>query len=627
MGKKKVIIFISILFVFYVISEFGFRSLEQSRHKIDAARALYLSSLMQTKIQLAGHLNDLAHDSALVSNFISQQSYSLSHSIDTETYPGSFDFYVIFDENCKPITKTHSVILPEKLCEKKNNSAGKWRWFDANSKGLLFLLKTRTDVDKTFSIGGGRYLDTNWIRSFPTLLTKLREADLILEFRTPDKKCMESKICSLFNSIVYQEGTDPKLALVSKSKIFPLIRPWLVSRTPLSNPFSLPLLLFIGIFLIVELLQQRAAKSREEKSKQKFLDWCDQEKRTLLPIPEWTWLEQAQEKILKQSKQDSERLAHTLKEYEKQSSHIQDLHNQIEELKRKLSLQIPHTVLVEQFVQNGQEVHNMVLSFLEESADMESILETGLLPPNRKMMDLLKNWQHSISIRGERTFMRSLYEQSSAKEGETLLMSEIKRLFDYAEQMNSTTLHSVILLKQAQKNESKARVILENWLWLAGQLGEIEKTLNEICKVAAELLQMQSTQRISYLGTSIQNVSLKVPSQSLLSAFYLIFAAIKKGLKNTEEENLVFQIHKRHKNQQFILALSLTTERGKLLVSHTDDNLLQQALEVLSPFSIEFQEIHRPEGGTYLVIKGDEELIVDKESVSSSQADQEASIS
>jgi hypothetical protein len=602
----------SALLAVYTLTEFGFQNLEGRRHAIDKARNTYIKSLTETKAQLAAQLHDLAHDAILVSNLGAKLSYSVSHALETEIHAGTFDFYVIFDEACKPIAKTLSVPVPPGLCQ-KNTKEGVWRWLTIDNKPLLFLLKTRTDLDKPFSIGGGRYLNETWASSYPTLLSRLRAADLTWDAYVSHPFCKWAKICGEFNASVLTEGLDAQgiehASLISKSKLFPLFRPWLIGRHPLHNPLALPLLFFIFLMLLCELLQRRFSKTKQEETQQKFMQWCESPLKGRVQTPEFPWLQKAQDTLVSLMVHCANRTTELTQTCHSQQHDLMILKSNLEEKERLLSENIPHNVLSEYIARSGNSVETMVSSFLEGGVDIESILEKGLLPVSRKMMDMLKIWQSGILTRGERPFIRSLYEQESRQGGgETLLFSELNRLFSYAEQMNTAALHALTLMKRVQNEEGEASKILASWSMLAYKLHDSRLRLNKICEASLELLQTQSSQRISFLSNLPSDFTLNLPVPTLLGSLFMLFSAMKEGLRNAENESLVFQMHKRHKLEDFVLAISVTNERGKPILCIPKESILNRVTETLKPWGILCQDIHRPEGGTYVVVRGNVSL-------------------
>lgn len=605
--KHEFLLVGTVLLVFYILSDAFTNYLENRRLAIHNARSSFLSALTQTRVQLASHLHDLVHDPILTSNFTAKLSYSLGHSLESEIHPGTFDFFVLFDESCKPIAKTLSVPVPQGLCQKQMTD--KWQWTSIDKKPMLYLLKARTHVDKPFYIGAGRYLNTSWANSFPSLKNKLHNAELKWDEHTPGKS-------SEFNSVVWLAGYDAKgttyASLISQSRSFPFLRPWLVSSRPLENPFATPVLTLLLFIMIFELLKRRFSKTRMDETKKKFLKWCEKPLSGKVPNLELPWLFEAQETLVSVMTSGANRSSELSKTCDLQEKEIRRLNASLAHVERKLSEHIPHSVLSTHLASSGPTVQMMLAKFMEGSDDLESILDKGLLPVSRKMMDTLKYWQNGIATRGERHFFRSLYEQETQVEGDSLLLSEVNKLYSQAEQMNSTSMHSLSLLKKIQNEEGEAAKILENWSILASKLKDPTLKLNKICEASTALLQTTSKQRISYISKLDTDFTLNLPVPSLLGAFLMLFTAMKEGMRDAEDETLVFQMHKRSKQEHFILALSVTNDRGKILHCSPKEEMVNQVVELLKPWGMECQDIPRPEGGTYLTVKGPLSLTVDE---------------
>src|SRR4051812_44688670 len=97
--KNGFVLIAGSLAIFLGLSEWVTRYLEESRRDIHEARLSYIRALSQTRVQLANHLYDIAHDPVLISNLAGKLSYSISRTLEGEIHPGTFDFYVVFDEN------------------------------------------------------------------------------------------------------------------------------------------------------------------------------------------------------------------------------------------------------------------------------------------------------------------------------------------------------------------------------------------------------------------------------------------------------------------------------------------------------------------------------------------------
>lgn len=604
-GSVLLVIFLASLFV---LSEFSIRYFEKIRSAVDEARKAYISALKQTQVELANQLYEVSHDSVLISDLNSQLSYSISRTLESEIHPGSFDFYVIFDASCKPIAKTLSIPVPPGLCQKEQSNT--WQWLSVQNKPLLFLLKSRTDLDKPFFIGAGRFLSESWARSFPGLLSKLELADL--KWGSSDKKnlCPWS-FCSEFNSTAWIDGrseSGPALAsLLSKSKLFPLLRPWLVGQEALENPLAFPVFVLIFALCLLEILKKRFSKTKEDEDKKRFLQWCEHPLNGRVPTPSFAWLEKAQDLLVSVVANSANRCSEFAKASARQEQEIVNLQKRLEESEHKLSEFIPQNILSTHIAYSGSRVQVRFENLVEATADLNSLLEKGILSTNRKLMELVRSWQNGISVRGERSYFRSLYEQKGKEEGETLLRSEVNRLFSFAEQMSVSVMHSVSLARKILEEEAQTSKILENWSYLALKIQDPHLTLNRIGEASAALLQLNSPQRVSFLSNLPSAFTLQLPISTLLGTFFILFSSMKEGVRDTDE-SLVFQIHKRQKQDQFILALSLTNERGKTLLCHPEEEGLEQVRDLLKPWGMQCQEIHRPEGGSYLVLKGGSSL-------------------
>lgn len=604
--KNGFVLLASFLAIVLVLSELGARYIERTRIVVNEARNAYIAALMQTRAQLSSHLHDLVRDPVLLSNFNSQLSYSMSRSLEGEIHPGTFDFYVLFDSECKPLVKTLSTPVPPGLCQK--TKMGKWQWISVNGRPLLFLLKSRSDVDKPFSLGAGRFINEYWAASFPSLLSKLEAASLKLGRDPEQRLCKGFRLCSEFHTSAWSDGFDENkdalASLVSQNRIFPLLRPWLLSYEPVDNTPGLPLALLIIFFLAMHSLRARFAQTKTEEEKQRFLRWCQSPLSGHFRTPEMRWLEKAQESLIAVVTQCAHRNSELTKASEHYEKNIASLKAALQESERKLGEHIPHEVLSSHIAHSSQSVRDILSIFLEETGDLASILEKGLLPHSRKMMDVIKLWQNGINVRGERNFMRSLYEQPGKEEGETLLRSEMNKLFAMAETIHSTSLHSLNLVKQVQDKEGNAVKVLELWSMLAGKVNDPTLKLNRIGETSAALLQVSSLNRVSFLSNLPAEFTLKLPVPTLLGTFLMLFTSMKDGLRDAKDESLVFQIHKRQKQEEFILALSVTNERGKVLLCVPQEDLLKRAMDLLKPWGIQCQDIHRPEGGSYIVVRG-----------------------
>jgi len=604
-----VLLAVSLGFVF-AVSELCTRYLEKSRSAVHEAQLAYVTALAQTRAQLASHLFDLVHDPVLISNLNAQLSYSISRSLEGEIHPGSLDFFVIFDADCKPIVKTMSTPVPAGLCQKNNKD--QWLWTSVSDKPLLFLLKSRSDLEKPFYIGAGRFLNDTWGASFPMLLPKLEAADLIWGSGISKTLCKGLHLCSEFHRNAWVDGRDAEgtalASLISLNRLFPILRPWLISTKPLSNPFALPLIIFISLLCILEALQRRFSKTKTDEERIQFLRWCKQPLLGRVRTPEMKWLQTAQESLLTTLNQCANRCSELTKASEKYEQVLLGLKAELAECERKLSEHIPYQVLSMHIASSGSKVQQTLASFQEGTADLASMLDKGLLTQNRKMLELVKLWQNGIALRGERHFMRSLYEQEGKQEGESLLRAELNKLFSIAEHISSLSLHCLSLLREIQIKESSTASIVEHWSMLAGKVQDSHLKLSKIGEVAAALLQADSPQRVSFLSNLPHEFKLNLPVPTLLGTFLMLFTAMKEGTRDAKDETLVFQVHKRQKLDQFILALSLTNERGRALLCQPKEELLQRVVELLKPWGIQCQDIRRPEGGSYIIIRGSSSL-------------------
>ncbi len=608
--NRGIILIASSLAVFFVISEIASHSMEYKRKAIAEARSSYLRALAQTRVQLAAHLTELSYDPILVSDMSSKLSYSTSRSLENEIHPGTFDFYALYDDSCKVLSKTGSSSFQASLCKK--NLSGQWRWLSYENKTIMFLLRARNDIEKPFLLGAGRYLNENWAKSFPNLLSKLQDADLKIDAFPVKIECRWPHLCTKFNKSVWIEGVDASglalASLVSTDPFFPFLRPWLLSLEPLSNPLSIPLLFALFLIFLWQLFQSRFSKTQAEEDKAAFLRWTEHPLSGKVPTPEFPWLEKAQETLSGLLSQCAHRSNELSALCEKQKGEIYRLEALLHETECKLSEQIPYEVLSTHIASSAPNVQKMLSNFIEGSADLGSIMEKGIAPLNRKIIEMLKVWQNGIAVRGERYYMKSLYEQESKIEGQSLLKSEILKLFTLSEQIQTTLVQTLTLLKTFEKQESDAAQIFASWSLLAEKIKNPNMHVNKIGEAAASLLQIQSEQRISFMSKLSSNFQLDIPVPVLLGALYTMFATIKEGL--LEDETLVFQVHKRMKSDHFVLALSVTNERGKILLCHPKEEGVERVVRILKPWGMQCQGIHRPEGGTYLVLKGSPSLIV-----------------
>jgi len=608
--KNGFVLLMSFLVLVLAASELGTRYLESQRNAVSDARSAYISALTFTKAQLASHLYDIAHDPLLVANLNAQLPYSISRSLESEIHPGTFDFYVLFDSDCKPIAKTLSTPVPPGLCQK--NKSEQWRWVSVNGRPLLYLLVGRSNLEKPFFLGAGRFTNENWIASFPTLNSKLTAANLSLGQDPQRRLCKWPSLCSEFHSSAWTEGKDENnrglASLISKNRLFPLLRPWLFGEQPLDNAFALPILIFMFALLSLSFLSNRFSKTKAEEDITKFLKWCQSPLSGRVQTPEMRWLQKAQESLLSVLTQCANRCSELNKQNEKYEQSLLSLQTALQVSERKLSEHIPHEVLSSHIANSGKRVRDILDLFVEDTADLLSVFEKGLLPQSRRLLDFIKVWQNGIAMRGERHYMRSLYEQAGKEEGETLLLSELNKFFAYAEHIHSTSIQCLSLVKEVQSKEGDAVKILEHWFMLATKVKDPHLKLNRIGEVSAALLQVNSQQRISFLSNLPAEFTLKLPVPTLLGTFLMLFTSMKEGMRNAQDESLVFQIHKRQKQDEFILALSVTNDRGKFLLCIPQEDLLQRCVEILKPWGIQCQDIHRPEGGSYIVVRGNYSL-------------------
>ena len=591
---------------FAVVCEYSVHTLEQTRQKIQNARNSYIQALTQTRAQLAHQLKSLASDPVLISDLNAQLSYSIARTLESEVHPSSFDFYAVFDSSCKPLAKTNIIPVPQGLCHPKLVT-NTWRWMSVNQKPLLYMVRSRSNGDKPFSIAAGRFLNESWLQAFPQLSNQLKEAELAWGLPSQAPLCQWTRYCKEFTHNVWIEGQDETgvglASLVSQSKLFPLLRPWLLSPQPLQNPLGPALVFLFFVFLGLEFFSRRLQKTRQEENKQRFLNWCTQPLSGRAVTPEFPWLETAQNSLASVLTSGANRCSELAQANEHYLREHTRLSTALAESREKLCVQDPHKVLASQIADSAPKVQGTVSGLMEANADLISLLEKGLVPPNRKLLEMIKTWQNGMSVRGERYFMRSLYEEPGREEGESLLKSELKRLFSYAEQMQGVLIHILNLGHQIEAMETQTLKFLENWTLLAVRLHSQELPLNKVGEAAVGLLENKNMQRLSFISSVPSNFSLQIPTQLLLSLLYQVFSAMKDGARHANDETLVFQMHKRHKQEQCVLAFSITNERGKPVVSHPSDEKLEEIEETFNTWGIQCQEIFRPDGGTYVVVK------------------------
>ncbi len=594
-------------------SEAVVRKLENSRHAISKARSSYISGLAQTRAQLASQLYELTHDPVLISNLNGQLSYSVSRSLEGEIHPGSFDFYIIFDENCHPVAKSTFFPIPTGLCQK--SATDHWRWYSLDNKPAMFLLKSRTDIDKPFYIGAGRFLSKDWLHSFPGLEGELERAHLATGVFSKPALCRWPRICSEFNASAWVEGRDANglalASLLSKNRSFSFLRPWLVSAKPLSNPLALPLLLLIGLAGILEFVRRRFVHTKIQETHDLFLKWCQNPLDSQLSTPFVPWLQRAQKSLMTVVKQCADRNSALAKKIDELEHEHLCIKEKLSDNERALSEHIPYSVLSTHIARSGTSVQQALAAAHDGSRDLASVLEKGVLSVNRKILDLLRVWQNGITMRGERHYMRSLYEQEGRQEGESLLRSEINRLYSLAEQSGDAVLHALGLVKRLQVHEHETSTVIDAWSQLAGKISDPTLSLAKIGETAAAIIQVERKQRVAFVSKFTPGLALALPVPTVLSAFFLLFKAIKEGLRDVgEDETLIYQAHKRQKQDQFILALSITNERGKVPVCVPQEDLLARASQMLQAWDIQCQAIHRPESGAYLILRGKASLLI-----------------
>ncbi len=602
-----------ILVVILVCSEFFVQQLERSRLAIAEARRSYIAALAQTRSQLASQLQEMTHDPVLISNLSGQLSYSVSRSLDGELYPGTFDFYVIFDENCRPIAKSTVLPMPSGLCQK--NASDQWRWYSLDQKPAMFLLKNRLDLEKPFYIGAGRFLSNDWIRSVPGLQSSLQNAGLLSGALTSQALCRWPRMCSEFNNSALVEGRDANglalASLTSKHKTFSVLRPWLLAAQPLTNPLTIPILFLLCVIFIMEWSRRRFLQSQIRENEASFLEWCQSPLASNVATPYVPALEAAQKSLQSVLRHCADRGSELAKKIETLENDQLDLKDKLTEAQRNLSEHIPYSVLSAHIMRTGASVQQMLSSALELSRDVAGVVDKGFLSSNRKITDLLKTWQNGIAVRGERHYMRSLYEQEGRQEGETLLKSEINRLCSLSEQNGDSAVHTLSLIKSCQQQEEDTLRVIEAWSALASRVSDPTLSFSKIADSAASLVQLERKQRVAFVGKFAPSLILNMPVSTVLSTLLLIFIAMKDGLRDVEaDEILVYQAHKRQKQDEHVFAFSITNERGKVLTCHPTEVPLQRVADMLRPWGLQCQVIRRPESGAYVILRVKASLLI-----------------
>ncbi len=592
-------------FIILLLNECWFVWLEQQRKRINEARTTYISALNQTKAQLANHLFELIHDSVFVSNLMGQQSYSVSRSLSGELQPGTLDFVIVFDGSCRFIYKTGTFTLPDTLCNK--SSVDRWQWFSLENKPMVFLLKEKTEAEKTFYIGAGRFLNTTWAKSFPLLMSQASRVGLKWGAFKSKPVCRGFEFCSELDSRVWSDGEDREkhavASLVAVSSLYPFLRPWLNSPTPLANPWEFPLLLTIILLLAFEAYRVRKLERELTMDQQFFLRWCRGPSDERISTPALPFLEKAQDHILSFVRRSTDQtwdLAKQIGDLEQKFTQVQ---TKLKESQRKTSEYLPYLLLSNHIKVSYPAVDQVIGNFMEGAVDLASILDKGLIATNKKLSTVVRVWQEGIAVKGERLFFRSLYEKEGDNDGESLLRSELTRIFALIQQISDLANYTASLARKIHSQENELGTILATWSQLAGRIGEPDPSFAKIGESAAALLQVERKKKVTFISKMPEHLSLALPQTVALGVFFLLFKAMQMGLQQ-EEGTLIFRLHKRHRGGQSILALFVTNTQGKILICHPREDLLVQAGELLEPWDLRCEDILHPEGGAYVILRG-----------------------
>jgi hypothetical protein len=80
---------------------------------------------------------------------------------------------------------------------------------------------------------------------------------------------------------------------------------------------------------------------------------------------------------------------------------------------------------------------SLMQSFKEDALDLSSVISKGLITTNQQLLEWVKSWQDGVDKRGERQFMRLLYEKTNdAAEGSSLLRAELSKAFALVQQVS-----------------------------------------------------------------------------------------------------------------------------------------------------------------------------------------------
>lgn len=591
--------------ILLLLSEIWSFWLEQQRKRVNDARGSYISALNQTKAQLANHLFELTHDSVFVSNLIGQQSYSVSRSLSGELQPGTLDFIIVFDGSCRFIYKTGTYTLPDTLCSK--SSVDRWQWFSLENKPMVFLLKEKTEAEKTFYIGAGRFLNAAWGKSFPLLASQTSRIGLKWGAYKGKPICRGFEFCSELDSRVWSDGEDHEkhaiASLVAISSYYPFLRPWLNSPAPISNPWKFPLLLAIFLLLAYEVYRTKKLERELSIGQQTFLRWCRGPNEERISTPALPFLEKSQEQILSFVRKSTDQAWDLAKQLGELEQKYVQLQAKLKDSQRKTSEYLPYLILSNHIKVSYITVDHVIGNFMEGAVDLASILDKGLIATNKKLSTMVRLWQEGIAAKGERLFFRSLYEKEGENDGESLLKSELAKMFALIQQISDLASYTASLARKIHSQENELGSVLATWSQLAGRIIDPEISFAKIGESAAALLQVERKKKVAFISKLPDHLSLALPQTVALGVFFLLFKAMQMGLQQ-EEGTLIFRLHKRHRGGQSILALFVTNTQGKILICHPKEELLAQAGELLEPWDLRCEDILHPEGGAYVILRG-----------------------
>lgn len=600
------------LSILLILSEILFHFLEEKRQDINKARHLFLNSVNLSQSQIAGALKELSQDPIFLSKLNGTQTYSLTKYLENKVHPGTFDFLTLYNSSCEKISKTKFSSISKSDCE--SSSLEKWLSFSYGDQSILSIKKKILRYGKVYYLEGGKILDKEWAKSHPELFPSLEKAVLSWGPSTTEKHCFLNILCKNSSETLWSLGThlQSNLSLNSNTFYFSFFKNRLLKDEPSTNTLSIFLLFSIILLLFFYYSQKSLESYNFRKDLKNFLRWSREPSKALENPIKLKWMRTSQKKLYSFYKSQEERIRDLEKSENALQEEIISLNKLLSQKEREVSNNIPNTILSEYISSSGSQIIRNLESCVESEKDLKSIIEQSLIPHNLLLLERLNFWKKGIEKRGERFFIKSLYEEDTPT-GENLLKHDIHSFFKRTEFLNSTLYQLLNLTKNSANIEQKSLNTLNSWKELSQKVQlSGSKRIQDIAESALALLKAHSQEPLEVLCSFSPKTTLDLPAPTMLSVFFLIFRSLLKVPKNLPKSSYIFQMHRRVKEDSFVLAISLTNEKGEVLKSYPSESSLLDIQKILKTWKVLCQLIQKPEEGTYILLTGSKRLFVDK---------------